>query len=178
MTPNPIYKLMIFSSVKQISFITFAIHMDASRVNIKNKKASFHFFLIEEFTAGLQLMGGEIKSIRRGKASISEAYCMFDNKGELYIREMHISPYEMAIHYTHEPKRPRKLLLKKRELKKLRNKTKEKGYTIIPTLVYISENGWAKVDIALAKGKHKYDKKESIKAKDMKRDMQRNLEDY
>ena len=178
MYSNPFYKLMFFSSVKQISFITFATYMDASRVNIKNKKASFHFFLIEEFTAGLQLMGGEIKSIRRGKASISEAYCMFDNKGELYIREMHISPYEMAIHYTHEPKRPRKLLLKKRELKKLRNKTKEKGYTIIPTLVYISENGWAKVDIALAKGKHKYDKKESIKAKDMKRDMQRNLEDY
>lgn len=152
--------------------------MDASRVNIKNKKASFRYFLIEEFTAGIVLTGSEIKSIRQGKASIAEAYCTFSPSGELYIREMHISPYNMAIHYTHEPKRDRKLLLTKRELKKLRNKTKEKGFTIVPTLVFISEEGWAKVDIALAKGKHSYDKKESIKSKDIKRDMQRSLRDY
>ncbi len=152
--------------------------MDASRVNIRNKKASFRYFLIEEFTAGLELMGSEIKSIRKGKASISEAYCSFDKKGELYVREMHISPYEMATHYTHEPRRPRKLLLTKRELKKLQNKTKEKGFTIVPVLLHISEEGWAKLDIALAKGKHSFDKKQSIKSKDISRDMQRSLRDY
>ncbi|MFO8087487.1 MAG: SsrA-binding protein SmpB [Bacteroidales bacterium] len=152
--------------------------MDASRVNIKNKKASFQYFLIEEFTAGVALTGSEIKSIRKGKASISEAYCVFTDQGELWIREMHISPYEMAIHYTHEPKRPRKLLLTRRELKKLRNKSKEKGFTIVPTLVYINESGWAKINIALARGKHNFDKKEHIKSKDIKRDMDRSLRDY
>lgn len=152
--------------------------MDASKVNIKNKKASFHFFLQEEFTAGIVLTGTEIKSIRQGKASISEAYCLFDKKGELYIHQMHIAPYEMATHYTHEPKQVRKLLLTKRELKKLRTKTKEKGYTIVPLLLYISEKGLAKLDIALAKGKRRYDKKEAIKQKDIKRDMDRSLRDY
>jgi SsrA-binding protein len=91
---------------------------------------------------------------------------------------MHISPYEMAKHYSHEPKQARKLLLHKKELKKLRTKSREKGFTIVPTLLYISEKGLAKLDIALAKGKHKYDKKESIKQKDIKRDMQRSLRDY
>lgn len=152
--------------------------MDASKINIKNKKASFRYFLIEEFTAGIVLMGSEIKSIRSGKASIGEAYCAFDKKGELYIFEMHISPYEMAKQYTHEPKQPRKLLLNKKELKKLKNKTREKGFTIVPTLLYISEKGLAKLEIALAKGKHNYDKKEAIKQKDIKRDMQRSLRDY
>ncbi len=152
--------------------------MDASKVNIKNKKASFQYFLVEEHTAGIMLTGAEIKSIRQGKASIAEAYCTFNPNGELYIREMHISPYHMTTQFVPEPKRARKLLLNKRELKKLHTKSREKGFTIVPTRVYITEKGWAKVNIALAKGKHSYDKKESIRAKDIKKDMQRSMRDY
>lgn len=152
--------------------------MDASKVNIKNKKAAFHYFLVEEYTAGIVLTGPEIKSIRQGKASIAEAYCTFNPKGELFIREMHISPYHMTTQFAPEPKKPRKLLLTRRELKKLHTKSREKGFTIVPTLVFITEKGWAKVTIALAKGKHSYDKKESIRAKDIKKDMQRSMRDY
>jgi SsrA-binding protein len=144
----------------------------ANTVNIKNKKASFEYFLLERFTAGIQLTGTEIKSIRESKASIAEAYCLFINN-ELFIRNMHISEYTYGTYNNHEPRRDRKLLLTKRELKKLNNRLKEQGTTIVPTLMYISDKGFAKLEIALAKGKKQYDKRETIKGKDIQREIDR-----
>ncbi len=141
-------------------------------INIKNKKASYAYFLLEEFTAGIQLSGTEIKSIRAGKANLNDAYCAFVGN-ELFIRNMHIAEYKFGTHYNHEPKRDRKLLLTKRELKKLLSKVTEKGFTIVPVLLYLNERGLAKIDIALAKGKHYYDKRESIKKKDNQREIDR-----
>ncbi len=143
-----------------------------SDVNIKNRKAGYEYFLIETFTAGLQLQGTEIKSVRTGKANLTDSYCSFLGT-ELFVMNMHIAEYEFGTIYNHEPKRQRKLLMKKRELNKLQTKTKEKGLTIIPTLLFINEKGFAKLDIALAKGKHSYDKRETIKKKDQKREMDR-----
>jgi SsrA-binding protein len=142
------------------------------QVRIKNRKASFEYFLLEKFIAGIVLTGTEIKSIRQGKASLSEAFCVF-NQEELFIRDMHIAEYTFGTHNNHEPKRDRKLLLNARELKKLRTKFNEKGLAIIPVLMFINEKGLAKVEIALAKGKHHYDKRESLKKKDMKREIDR-----
>ncbi|MCD4681326.1 MAG: SsrA-binding protein SmpB [Bacteroidales bacterium] len=141
-------------------------------ISIKNKKASYAYFLIEEFTAGIKLSGTEIKSIRGGKASLIDAYCGFIGN-ELFVRNMHIAEYKFGTHYNHEPKRDRKLLLTKRELKKLMNKVAEKGFTIIPVLLYINEKGLAKVNIALARGKHYYDKRDSLKKKDTQREIER-----
>ena len=141
-------------------------------VSIKNKRASFEYFLIQEITAGIQLTGTEIKSIRDGKANITDAYCSFTGN-ELFVRNMHIAEYSFGTHYNHEPKRDRRLLLNKRELKKLSTKVKERGFTIIPVLLFINENGLAKLNIALAKGKHSYDKRETLKQKDMMMDVKR-----
>ncbi len=144
------------------------------RVEIKNKRAAFEYFLLEEYTAGMVLTGSEIKSIREGKASIAEAYCHLHN-GELYIKNMHIAEYRHGGYSNHEPKRERKLLLTRRELKKLTVKTVEKGLTIIPLLLFISDKGYAKVNIAIARGKKFYDKRESIKTRDIGRDVDRQL---
>lgn len=141
-------------------------------VQIKNKKAGFEYFLVEEFSAGIVLTGTEIKSIRKGKASLNEAYCAFTGH-ELYIRNMHVAPYSHGSYNNHEPKRERKLLLTARELRKLKTRIEERGFTLIPLLLYINEKGLAKVDIALAKGKKLYDKRETIKKKDIQRDMDR-----
>ena len=141
-------------------------------VNIRNKRASHEYFLIQEVTAGIQLTGTEIKSIRDGTASIADAYCTFTGS-ELFVRNMHIAEYSFGTHYNHEPKRDRKLLLTKRELKKLATKVKERGFTIIPVLLFINENGLAKLTIALARGKHSYDKRETLKQKDHQREMER-----
>lgn len=138
---------------------------------IKNKKASFHFYLLEKYIAGIQLMGTEIKSIREGKASLAEAYCYMSKQNELYVKNMHIAEYKWGGSYNHEPKRERKLLLTKKELKKLGKRVRERGLTIVPTLLYIDERGLAKLEIALAKGKHTYDKREDIKQKDMDKKM-------
>ena len=144
----------------------------ANKVNIKNKKASFEFFLIEKFIAGIVLTGTEIKSLRAGKASINEAYCAFTGN-ELYVRNMHIAEYDYGTYNNHDPKRERKLLLTARELKKLQSKLNEKGLTLIPTFLFINEKGLAKLEIALAKGKKLYDKRETLKQKDNRRDMER-----
>jgi len=144
----------------------------ANSVHIKNKKASFQYFLLETLTAGIQLTGTEIKSIRAGKVSLADAYCTFKDE-ELYVFNMHITEYSLGTHYNHEPKRTRKLLLTKRELRKLEGKVKERGFTIVPTELFINEKGFAKLEIALAKGKHFYDKRESLKKKDVKREMDR-----
>lgn len=142
------------------------------KLNIKNRKASYEFEFLEEFTAGIVLKGTEIKAIRQGKVSLQEAYCYF-HRGELYIKGMHVAPYEEGNINNHDPLRDRKLLLKKKEIAKLESKMSEKGLTIVPTRLFISDRGHAKIRIALAKGKKLYDKRKSIKEKDMKREMER-----
>jgi SsrA-binding protein len=141
-------------------------------VSIKNRKATFEYSIMAEFSAGIQLTGTEIKSIRAGKANIGEAYCTMV-KTELFVRNMYIEEYVQGNIYNHEPKRDRKLLLKRSELNKLQTKLKDKGLTVIPLHLYINEKGLAKLEIALAKGKKLYDKRESLKEKDVKRDMAR-----
>jgi SsrA-binding protein len=143
-----------------------------SDINIRNKKAAYQYELLEKFEAGLKLEGTEIKSIREGKASIKEGYCAF-KKGELFVFNINISPYTEASFKNHEPTRPRKLLLHKNELEKLFKKKKDVGLTIVPTRLFINKNGYAKLNIALAKGKKMQDKRESLKAKDAKRQMDR-----
>ena len=144
----------------------------ANQIKIRNKKAGFEFFLLEDYSAGLQLTGTEIKSLREGKANLTDAYCLFVGE-ELFVKNLHISEYTYGTHYNHDPKRDRKLLLTKRELRKLLTKTKEKGLTIIPTVLFINEKGLAKLDISIAKGKKLYDKRETLKTKDTKREMDR-----
>ncbi len=144
----------------------------ADKISIKNKKASYQYFLEDRFTAGIQLTGTEIKSIRTGKVSLAESYCNFIEE-ELFVINMHIAEYKLGTIYNHDPKRNRKLLLTKRELKKLRIKVNEKGYTIIPTLLFINERGLAKLEIALAKGKHLFDKRDDIKKRDINREIER-----
>jgi SsrA-binding protein len=143
-------------------------------INIKNKKARFEYFLIETFEAGMVLTGTEIKSIREGKASLAESFCTF-RKGELFVLGLHISEYRLGTHYNHAPKRDRKLLLNRRELKKLETKTKEKGFTIVPVNLFINEKGLAKLNIALARGKHHYDKRDTLKKKDIQREIDRSM---
>ncbi len=143
-------------------------------MEIKNKKASFEYFLLEVFSAGIVLTGTEIKSIRTGKASLKESYCAFTGD-ELFVRNMHISPYEFGTYNNHEPKRERKLLLTARELRKLKGKLEEKGLTLVPTRLYINESGLAKLEIALAKGKKLYDKRDTLKKKDQQREIDRGI---
>ncbi len=144
-----------------------------SKVQINNRRASFDYEFLETYTAGIVLVGTEIKSIRAGKASLADAYCYFDPLGQLYVRNLNISPYLWASWGAHEPKRDRKLLLTARELRHLRQAVKEKGLTIVAVRLYIAENGYAKLLIALAKGKKVFDKRQSIKEKDMRREMER-----
>ncbi len=141
-------------------------------INIKNKRAGFEYEFIERFTAGIQLVGTEIKSIRAGKASLVDSYCYF-TRNELYVIGMHISEYKFGSYYNHKEKRERKLLLQKKELRKLERKTKESGLSIIPLRLFINDSGLAKMEIALCKGKKYYDKRESLKQKDHKREMDR-----
>ena len=139
----------------------------AENVNIKNKRASFEYHFIETLDAGMQLTGTEIKSIRAAKASIAEAFCFFRDH-ELFIKNMHIAPYEKGGYNNHEPLRERKLLLNRKELNKLEKKIKDRGITIIPVKLFFSESGYAKIKIALAKGKKFFDKREDLKSKDAK----------
>jgi SsrA-binding protein len=143
-------------------------------VQIKNKRAAFEFTLMDRYECGIQLMGSEIKSIRQGKASIVEAYCYIHNE-EVWIKNMNISEYKEASLNNHLPKRERKLLLRKNEIEKIISKLKNKGFTLIPTLLYINENGFAKLQIYISKGKKLYDKRESLKTKDATREMARKM---
>jgi len=144
----------------------------SSKINIKNRKASFEYEFIATFVAGISLLGTEIKSIRNNKANISDAHCVFIDD-ELYVKSLHIAEYTNGGYINHEPKRDRKLLLNRQELNKMLGKVTEKGNAIIPIRLFINEKGKAKLEIALAKGKKVYDKRESIKEKDQKRDMAR-----
>jgi len=141
-------------------------------VEIKNKKATYSYFLEDEFTAGIQLNGAEIKSIRNGKASITEAYCKME-KGEMWVLNMYITDYPNSGYIQQQPRRQRKLLLQKKELKKLDKKLKNVGVTLIPTLLFIAESGYAKLKFSIAKGKKMHDKRASLKEKDVARNLDR-----
>ena len=148
-----------------------------SAVQIRNKKASFEYFCVETFMAGIVLTGTEIKSIRLGKASLVDSFCYINN-GELWVKGMNISPYFYGSFSNHEAKRDRKLLLTKREIRKLQEATKQVGFTIVPTLVFIDPHGRAKVDIALVRGKKEYDKRQTLKEKEDRRQMDRAIKRY
>ena len=142
-------------------------------INIKNKRARFEYELIDEYTAGIILTGTEIKSIRNSKASIAESFCEFNHKGELFTVNMHIEEYAFGARFNHKPKAQRKLLLNKKELNKLYKEVKNGGLTIVPLRLFINEKGFAKIRIALARGKKLYDKRETIKDRENKRDLDR-----
>lgn len=145
---------------------------EQQQVNIRNKKASHDFEFLEKFVAGIQLSGTEIKSIRLGKASLVDAFCYFHN-GELFVKNMHIAEYYWGNLNNHDPKRDRKLLLNKKELEKLFRRSQEKGLAIVAFHIFLNEKGLAKVEIALAKGKKEYDKREDLKHKEARREMDR-----
>ncbi len=142
------------------------------KVLVKNKKASFDYILTDFYTAGLVLTGTEMKALRQGKASLTDSYVVFYGN-ELWVKGTQISVYENGSYNNHQPKRDRKLLLTKKELRKIERETKETGFTIVPTKLFINDGGWAKLEIAIAKGKKAYDKRESLKEKDDRRDMDR-----
>ncbi len=141
-------------------------------MELSNKKAYFEFYIEDKYVAGMVLKGTEIKSLRAGKASFNDSYCIFD-KGELFVKSLHISEYAFGTYINHEPLQERKLLLNKRELKKLESKIKEKGYSIIPLKIYLNEKGFFKMEIGLGKGKKIYDKRETIKERESDRDVKR-----
>ena len=143
------------------------------KINILNKKAKFQYEILDKYTAGIVLTGTEIKSIRDSKASIAESFCEFNDRGELFVINMTIQEYMYGNYYNHKPKAERKLLLNRRELKKLEKEVNTSGLTIIPLRLFINEKGLAKLDIALAKGKKLYDKRETIKDRDNKRNLDR-----
>lgn len=144
----------------------------AKDVNIRNRQASYEYELLDKYVAGIVLTGTEIKSIREGKINLQDGYAYFNN-GELYVKGVNISPYAQGTHYNHEATRERKLLLKKSELKKLEGRTEEKGLTLVPTRLFINDRGFAKMEIALGRGKKTHDKRDSIKERDAKRELNR-----
>ena len=146
--------------------------MAKNEVNIRNKRARFEYHLLDDYVAGVQLTGTEIKSIRNGKASILEAYCVMSG-GEVWIRNMHVTEYENASFYNHKPRGDRKLLLNKKEILKIEKFLKIKGNTLVPLRMFLSEKGWIKLEIACAQGKKLHDKREDLKEKDDKRDIDR-----
>jgi len=146
---------------------------EQKEISIRNRKASFEYTLLDHYFAGLMLKGTEIKSIRTGKAAINDAFCFFE-KDELWVRGLHISEYEKASFFTHDPLRNRKLLLNKREVKKITNSFKE-GMAIVPLKLFINDKGWAKLEIALAKGKKVFDKRETIKRRELERTLGRKI---
>lgn len=148
-----------------------------SPVNVRNKKASFEFFFVETYTAGIVLTGTEIKSIRLGKASLVDSFCYINN-GEIWVKGMNVSPYFYGSYSNHESKRERKLLLNRREISKLEAATKQTGYTIVPTLLFIDQNGRAKLDIALCRGKKEFDKRQTLKEKEDRREMDRAIKRF
>jgi SsrA-binding protein len=143
-------------------------------MEIRNRSAYHEYFIEDKYTAGMVLAGTEVKSLRAGKASFNDSYCLFI-KGELWIRSLHIAEYSHGTSSNHDPVQERKLLLQKRELRKLESRIKEKGYTIVPLRIYFNEKGLAKLDLGLGKGKHLYDKRETIKQRDTEREMKRYL---
>jgi SsrA-binding protein len=151
--------------------------MSQTKVDIKNKKAYYEFEIVETFTAGIKLFGTEIKAIRDGGGSINEAFCQIRNE-ELWVRNMNIPEYSLGTYANHEPVRERKLLLKKKELDKIDSRIREKGMTVVPLRLFLSDRGFAKLEIGIGRGKKTFDKRETIKQKDSKREMDRVLKKY
>ena len=151
--------------------------MENTKTITTNKKAFHEYFVLESFECGIELSGTEIKSIRLGKASLVDSFCYINN-GEIWVKGMNISPYFYGSYNNHESKRDRKLLLNKREIYKLEDATKQPGYTIVPTLVFIDDHGRAKVNIALCRGKKEYDKRQTLKEKEDRREMDRAMKNY
>lgn len=143
-------------------------------MELSNRSAFHEYFIEQRFIAGLVLSGTEVKSLRAGKASFNDAYCFF-HKGELFVKSLHISEYKMGTIYNHMPTQERKLLLSKKELRKLEGKMKEKGYTIVPLKIFFNSDGWAKMDIGLGKGKKTHDKRDTIKQRENDRELRRVL---
>jgi SsrA-binding protein len=148
--------------------------MEKNQIHIVNRRAGFEYHMVQKYTAGMVLTGTEIKSIREGHVNITDAFC-FIKDGELFIRNMHISVWKQGSYYNHDPLRVRKLLLKRSELKKIKAKAIEKGFTIIATKLFLSESGYAKIEIAVAQGKKNFDKREDIKKRDISREISRGL---
>lgn len=146
-------------------------------VNIKNKRASFDFLLLDKYTAGIVLTGTEIKSIRAGKASLVDTFCFIHN-GEMWVKNMYVAEYSYGSYNNHSTRRDRKLLLNKTEIRKLQAEMKTPGYSIVPTLLFIDENGWAKLDIYLCRGKKEYDKRQTLKEKEDRREIDRQIKRY
>lgn len=144
----------------------------SNNISIKNRQASFQYELIDTYVAGMVLKGTEIKSIKEGKANLQDGHCYFNN-GELFVKGISITPYDQGTHYNHEAARERKLLLKKTELSRLEHKSEEKGLTIVPLRLFINARGYAKLEIALVRGKKMHDKRDSIKERDVKRELSR-----
>ncbi|PRX39750.1 SsrA-binding protein [Salegentibacter salegens] len=155
----------------------FLMKKTSNTINIKNRKARFEYEILDKYVAGIKLAGTEIKAIRQGKASIAESFCEFQNH-ELFVINMHVEEYSHATHFNHNPKSERKLLLQRRELRKLEKEVKNSGLTIIPLRVFINDRGLAKMQIALAKGKKLYDKRETIKDRESKRKLDRIKKEY
>ena len=149
-----------------------------NNINIKNKRARFDYEILDKYISGIQLVGTEIKAIREGKASLSDSFCEFNDRGELFVINMYINEYSHGTHYNHQPKRERKLLLNKKELKKLRREVEKNGITIVPLRMFITEKGWAKLEIGLARGRKKYDKRHLLKERDIKRQLDQVRKDY
>ena len=180
-------KVLIYSVWKSIRSITFVgtlnvvFKIDTSvvknQINIKNKRARFEYHLLEEFTAGMVLTGTEIKSIRMSKASILEAYVVFDN-GEVWIRNMYVNAYENGSFYNHKPRGDRKLLLNKKEINRIEKWLKVKGNTVVPLKMFLSEKGWVKLVVSTAQGKKLHDKRQDLKEKDDKRDIDRAMKSF
>lgn len=145
-------------------------------ISLINRQATFTYFIEDKFEAGLQLLGTEVKSLREGKAIFNDAYCLLE-EGEVWIKSLHIAPYSHGSHANHDPIRTRKLLLQKREIKKIESRLKEKGYTVVPLKIFFSSKGFAKVEIGLARGKKQADKRESLKKIQAEREMKRDLSD-
>jgi SsrA-binding protein len=143
-------------------------------MELSNRSAFHEYFIEQRFVAGMVLSGTEVKSLRAGKASFNDAYCFF-HKGELFVKSLHISEYKLGTIYNHVPTQERKLLLNKKELRKLENKMKEKGYTIVPLKIFFTTEGWAKIEIGLGKGKKIHDKRNTIKDRDNDRELRRML---
>ncbi|MEX6625729.1 SsrA-binding protein SmpB [Tenacibaculum pacificus] len=148
------------------------------KINIQNKKARFEYEILDKYTAGIQLTGTEIKSIRLGKARITESFCEFNEQGELFVINMYIEEYSFGNNFNHKTTSERRLLLNKKELRKLEREVEAKGNTIVPLKLFLNDNGWAKLDIALGKGKKNHDKRQTMKDRDNKKDLARIKKDF
>ena len=176
--PKKIDQKILVRLRKREKSCTFARIMRLkSNVNIKNRRATFDYEVLERYTAGIQLFGTEIKSIRESKASLVDTYCQFVGN-ELWVKQMHIAEYRFGSYANHEAKRDRKLLMTRKELRKLEKLVKDTGKTIIPLRLFINEKGFAKMEIALCQGKHTYDKRQALRAADDKRELQRAMKDF